>query len=85
MDLSYKAIMSVLDDSIKQSIWPLLPCNLIYGPILWIYVVYKVHTASFQHINMVKMQLDTPKFQDMPGEDVKLFTTKFLQTCLDLG
>ena len=39
MDLLYKAIMSVLSDSIKQSIWPLLPPTLKYGPILWIYVV----------------------------------------------
>ena len=33
----------------------------------------------------LKMQLETLKLRDMPGEDVKLFTTKFLQTCLDLG
>ena len=48
MDLSYKAILSVLLDSIKQSIQPLLPPTLKYGPILWIYVVREVRTASFQ-------------------------------------
>ena len=51
MDLAYKAIRSVLDDLIKQSIRPLLPPTLKYGPILWIYVVCEVRTASFQHIN----------------------------------
>ena len=37
--------MSVLDDSIKQSIHPLLPPTLKYGPILWIYIVREVRTA----------------------------------------
>ena len=61
MDLSYKAIMSVLSDSIKQSNQPLRPPTLIYGPILWIYMVCEVRTASFQRIKSLKTQLETLK------------------------
>ena len=85
MDLSYNAIMSVLSDSIKQSIQPLLPPTLKYGPILWIYVVCEVRTASFQRIKSLKTQLEMLKLQQTPGENVKTFTTRFLQICLDLG
>ena len=48
MDYAYKAILSILDDSLEQSIHPLLPSDLEYGPILWIYVIHEVRTASFQ-------------------------------------
>ena len=36
------AIMSILDDLEKQSIHPLLPSDLKYGSILWIYVICEV-------------------------------------------
>ena len=85
MDLSYKAIMSVLSDSIKQSIRPLLPPTLKYGPILWIYVVHEVRTASFQRIRSLKTQLEMLKLHQTAGENIKTFTTRFLQICLDLG
>ena len=85
MDLSYKAIMSVVSDSIKQSIQPLLPPTLKYGPILWIYMVCEVRTASFQCIKSLKTQLETLKLCQTAGENVKTFTTRFLQICLDLG
>ena len=53
--------MSVLSDSIKQSIRPLLPPTLKYGPILWIYVVREVRTALFQRIKSLKTQLEMLK------------------------
>ena len=85
MDLAYKAIMAVLDETVKTSIRPLLPRDLRYGPILWIYVVREVRTASFQRIKALKTQLESLKLRQTPGEDVKVFTTKFLQTCVELG
>ena len=85
MDLAYKAIMSMLDETVKTSIRPLLPRDLKYGPILWIYVVREVRTASFQRIKALKQQLESHKLRQTAGEDVKVFTTKFLQTCVDLG
>ena len=84
MDFSYKAIMSVLDDSIKKSS-PLLPPNKKYGPIPWIHVLCKVKTASFQCIKMLKTKMEALKFQQTPGENVEEFTAQFLQLCLDLG
>ena len=39
MDPSYKAIMSVLDDSIKKTIHLLFLPDKKYGPILWIRVL----------------------------------------------
>ena len=48
MDLSHEAIMSILDDSLKQSIHPLLPLEYKYGPILWLYVICEVRTALLQ-------------------------------------
>ena len=47
MDYAYKAIMPILDDSLKQSIHPLLPSDLKYGAILWIYVIHKARTVWF--------------------------------------
>ena len=85
MDLACKAIMSLLDDSVKNSIRPLLPRDLKYGPILWIYVVREVRTASFQQIKALKQQLENHKLRQTAGEDVKVFTTKFLQICVELG
>ena len=61
MDLLYKAIMSMLSDSIKQSIRPLLRPTLKYGPILWTYVVCEVRTALFQRIKSLKTQLEMLK------------------------
>ena len=85
MGLSYKAIMSVLSDSIKQSIRPLLPPTLKYGPILQIYMVCEVRTASVQCIKSLKTQLEMHKLRQTAGENVKTFTTRFLQICLNLG
>ena len=85
MDLAYKAIMSMLDETVKTSIRPLLPRDLKFEPILWIYVVREVRTASFQRIKALKQQLETHKLRQTAGEDVKVFTTKFLQTCVELG
>ena len=56
-----------------------------YGPILWIYIICEVCTASFQQSKLLKMQLDLLKLQNTPGENVKAFTTQFQQICLDLG
>ena len=85
MDYACKAIMSLLDDSMKQNICPLLPQDFKYGPILWIDVINAIHTASFQHIKSLKKKLETIKPHQIPGENVKMFTSQFLQTCLDLG
>ena len=85
MDLSYKAIMSVLSDSIKQSIRPLLPPTLKYGPILWIYVVREVRTTLFQCIKSLKTQFETLKLRQTARENVTTFTMRFLQICLGLG
>ena len=85
MDLAFKAIMAVLDETVKTSIRPLLPREMRFGPILWIYVVREVRTASFQRIKALKKQLESLKLRQTPGEDVKVFTTKFLQTCIELG
>ena len=95
MDLSYKTIMSILDDSIKQSICSLLPPTLKYGSILWIYMVREVtpHPSSksnhsntkWQHqIKSLKHQMATLKLCQTEGENVEVFTTKILQI-LDLG
>ena len=85
LDLAYKAIMSVLDDSIKQSTCPLLSPMLKYGPILWIYVVHEVRTVSFQHIKSLECQLESLKLCQTEGENVKQFTTKCLQIFFYLG
>ena len=61
MDFSNKAIMSVLDDSIKKCIYPLLPPDKKYGPNLWIHVLCKVRGASFQQIKALKMKLEALK------------------------
>ena len=54
--------MSVLSDSIKQSIRPLLPPTLKYGPILWIYMVCEVRTALFQCMK-ISYALENPSTQ----------------------
>ena len=82
MDLSYKAIMSILDDSLKQIICPLLPSKYKYGPILWLYVICEVRTVLFQQIKSLKKKLETLKLHQIPGGNVKVFTSQFLQTCL---
>ena len=61
------------------------PPTLKYGPILWIYVVREVRTASFQRIKSLKTQLEMLKLRQTAGENVKTFTTRFLQICLDMG
>ena len=85
MDLAYKAILSVLDDIVKDSIQPLLPQNLKLQAILCIYVIHEVCTASFKCTKSLKANLEALKLCETMGEDVKVFTTKFLQTCVNLG
>ena len=48
-------------------------------------MVREVRTASFQHIKSLKTQLEMLKLRQTVGENVKMFTTRFLQLCLDLG
>ena len=48
-------------------------------------MVREVRTASFQHIKSLKTQLEMLKLRQIPGENVKTFTTRFQQICLDLG
>ena len=47
MTYGYKAIMSTQDDALKQSIHPLLPEELKFGLILWIYVICEVWMIEF--------------------------------------
>ena len=48
-------------------------------------MVCEVRTASFQHIKSLKTQLEMLKLRQTTGENVKTFTMRFLQICLDLG
>ena len=57
MTYGYKAIMSILDDTLKCCIHFLLPQDLKFRPILCIYVICEVWTASFQHMKSLKNQL----------------------------
>ena len=77
--------MSLLDDSLKQSICPLSPQDFKYRPILWICVINEMCMASFQDIKSLKKKLETIKLRQIPGENVKMFTSQILQSCLDLG
>ena len=72
MQYSYKALLSILDDSLIKVICPHHPKDIKYGPILWTFVICEVQSASFQHINLLTN-----------GENVTTFTTKFLQICND--
>ena len=77
--------MSVLDDLLKQAISPLMPQDFKFGPILGIYVIREIQTSSFQCIKSLKKKLEVITLWNIPGENVKLFTSQFLQTCLDFG
>ena len=66
MDYAYKAIMSILDDSLKQSIHLLLPSDLDTDQVS-------------------EMSVGILKLHQTFGENVKTFTSKFMQMCLDLG
>ena len=46
MDYSYKSIISLLDDSLRQSIHPLLLQDLKYHTISWIYIIREVCTVQ---------------------------------------
>ena len=48
-------------------------------------MVHEVRTTLFQHIKSLKTQLETFKLCQTTGENIKTFTTRFLQICLDLG
>ena len=48
-------------------------------------MVREVRTASFQHIKSLKTQLEMLKLRQTAGDNVKTFTMRFLQICLDLG
>ena len=52
---------------------------------LWIYIIREIQTSLFQCIKSLKKKLEVIKLQNIPGENVKVFTSQFLQTCLDLG
>ena len=48
-------------------------------------MVREVRTTSFKYIKSLKTQLEMLKLRQTTGENVKTFTMKFLQICLDLG
>ena len=52
---------------------------------MWIYIIREIQTSSFQCIKSLKKKLEVIKLWNIPGENVKLFTSQFLQTCIDLG
>ena len=99
MDFSYKAVMSVLDDSIKKSIHPLpLPPAFYQKEYsstsatwqeIWTHSLDPCFTRSQDSIistnQNAETKLEALKLQQTPGENVKDFTTQFLQLCLDLG
>ena len=77
--------MSILDDVLKRSICPLLHQDLKFRPILWIYVTHEALTALLQCIKSLKNQLESLKLHQIPVENVKVFSSEFLQVCIDLG
>ena len=48
-------------------------------------MVCEVRTASFQCIKSLKTQLEMLKLRQTAGENIKTFTTRIQQICLDLG
>ena len=85
MQYSYKALLSILDDSLIKVICPCLPKDMKYGPILWTLIIHEVQSASFQCVNLLKQALVLLCFTQTNGENVTTFTNKFLQICNDLG
>ena len=57
----------------------------MFGPILWIYIIREIQTSLFHCITHLKKKLEAIKLQNIPGENVKLFTSQFLKNCYDLG
>ena len=48
-------------------------------------MVCEVRSASFQRIKSLKTQFETLKLHQTARENVKTFTTRFIQIMLDLG
>ena len=85
MQYSYKALLSILDNSLIKIIQTHLPKEIKFRPILWTFVVCEERSSSFQCVNLLKQALVSHHFTQATGENVNTFTTQFLQICNDLG